>query len=297
MGSASLNFAAWGMAWREFRQKLVPHCSWRDCGRRPSIWRNLLRRRPSILLQGSPYCVESCLARALLEELGNAPSEFRRVPAPHRIPLGLLLLSRRQLTADQLRAALAAQRKAGRGRIGEWLQTLGFASEQQVTAALARQWSCPVLRASSFSSGNARLAERRERNRVPQVPRSLLEDFGMVPVDYVESTATLHMAFSDSVDYRVLYAIERILGCRTEPCMAAPSLVRRSLQSLSRRRGETEVVFDRVANAAEFSRIIVSYCVRLAASEVTVADCGTQLWVRLLRPSSSPLDLLLRSSR
>jgi hypothetical protein len=245
-------------------------------------------------LLGSRYCLESCLERALVEQLGKPASEVPRAPAPHRIPLGLLLLSRQQLTADQLRAALEAQRDAGRGRIGEWLQALGFASEEQVIAGVARQWSCPLLRAS-FSPGSEQRTELGERNPIPQIPRTLLEDFGMVPVDYVESTATLHIAFSDSVDYRVLYAIERILGCRTEPCMAAPSLVRRALQSLSRRRGESEVVFDRIANAAEFSRIIVSYCGRLAASEITLADCGTQLWVRLLRPSSSPLDLLMRS--
>jgi hypothetical protein len=41
----------------------------------------------------------------------------------------------------------------------------------------------------------------------------------------------------------------------------------------------------------------LSYCVRLASPEIRLAGCGPFLWVRLLRPSRPPLDLLLRSSQ
>ena len=227
------------------------------------------------------------MERALTDALQRMRSASQRALAPHRVPLGLLLLSRRQLTAEQLRAALAAQRTAGRGRIGEWLLTLGFVSEQQVTAALARQWSCPVLRTNSLSP---------YASCAPQIPVTLLESFLMIPVDYVQTTATLHIAFGEGIDYSVLYAIEQMLGCRTESCMAAPSFVHQNLQALSRHRRESEVVFDGVADGAELSRIIRSYCVRLSASEIRLAACGPHLWVRLLRPSCLALDLLLRSS-
>jgi len=205
--------------------------------------------------------------------------------APRRVPLGLLLLSREQLTIEQLRQALAAQRAAGRGRIGEWLQQLGFASEQQITAALARQCSCPVLRPDSLSALDCPL----------QIPVTLLESFVMVPVAYIPSTGALHMAFGERIDYGVLNALERMLGCRTEACLAIPSLLRERLQSLSARRGEREIRFDRVADAAEFTRIVRSYCVLVAASEIRLASCGAHVWVRLLRPAVPPLDLLLRS--
>jgi hypothetical protein len=199
-----------------------------------------------------------------------------------------LLLSRRQLSAEQLRSALESQRNAGRGKIGEWLQTLGFISEPQVTAALARQWSCPVLRAGFVSAG---------ASRAPQIPITLLESFAMIPVDYVESTSTLHIAFGEGIDHSVLYAIEQMLGCHTRSCMALPSFVRQSLQPLLERRGEDEVVFDRVADDAEFSRIVRSYCVRLSVSEIRLVACGPHFWVRLLRPSRPPLDLLLPESQ
>src|SRR5450432_2850853 len=67
---------------------------------------------------------------------------------PNRIPLGLLMLARGKLTYLEVRAALEAQRRARYAKIGEWIEKLGFVTEQEVTTALALQWECPV--ASSF---------------------------------------------------------------------------------------------------------------------------------------------------
>jgi Type II secretion system (T2SS), protein E, N-terminal domain len=274
------------------------HRSWRalwklagptGAGRCPhsgGLWRRLRGKPSGIVLQGSWYCLDSCLEPTLAEILRSTSAALPHAAAPHRVPLGLLLLSREQLTIVQLRAALAAQRDAGQGRIGEWLQQLGFASEQQVTAALARQSSCPVLQPGSFPA---------QRDCPLQIPVTLLESFVMVPVAYISATAVLHMAFGEKVDYGVLNALERMLGCRTEPCLVVPSLLRERLQSLSGRRGEREIRFDQVADVAEFTRIVRSYCVLVAACEMRIASCGAHLWVRLHRPASPPLDLLLRS--
>jgi hypothetical protein len=71
------------------------------------------------------------------------------VPAPEeralRMPLGLILLSRGWISHRELQDALAAQRRAGHGRIGEWLHRLHGVSEETVAKGLAIQWSCAVL--------------------------------------------------------------------------------------------------------------------------------------------------------
>ena len=263
--------------WRHLRQGRDP----RSCIHRRGLWRRLGAAHAAVRLEGALYCVDQCLERAL----ADAFRQVRSLPPPaaisHRIPLGLLLLSRQQLSGEQLRAALEAQRAAGRGRIGEWLQALGFVSEQQITAALARQWSCPILRLDSPLPG---------MRRGPQIPTALLERFVMIPVDYIAATSTLHLALGEGPDYSILYAIEKMLGCRTQWCMARPSFVRRSLEALSVRRGEGEFSLACEADA-EFSRIVRSYCARLAASEVRLAACGAFVWVRLLGASRPPLDL------
>lgn len=285
MGIVRSHLDRWSRSGREFWRKLTPSCGHADCRPTPSLWRRLRGQPRGVVIQGLPYCRDECVDRALANALLRVRSNVQRPAVPHRIPLGLLLLSRQQLTAGQLRAALGAQRNAGRGRIGEWLQTLGFVSEQHITAALARQWSCPVLRTTSLNASTS---------RAPRIPLTLLNACVMIPVDYVAASATLHIAFGEAIDYSVLYAIEQMLGCRTESCMAVPSFVRQSLQALSGHHAESEVVFDRV-DGAEFLRIIRSYSVRLSAAEIRLAACGPHLWVRLQGTACPSLDILLPS--
>lgn len=250
-----------------------------------------------MLLRGERYCGAQCLEKALLEMLRD-----RRTMKPprreHRIPLGLLLLSRQQLTAENLRVALEAQRSAcaakdraantsdgcGREKIGWWLQELGFASEQQVTAALARQWSCPVLQTGLMQPAAARF---------PQVPLRLLESFRMMPVEFTAATKTLLMAFSERIDHTVLYAIEQMLGYRTEPCLVRPSVLEKSLASMVQHRGSGEVSFDRVRDVVECASIVANYAARAKAEEVRVASCGEHFWVRLERSAKPALTLVL----
>jgi hypothetical protein len=246
-------------------------------------------------MQGASYCRTECLELALIDVLGRTqPIQQRVAPAAHRVPLGLLLLSRQQLTAAQLRTALEAQREASDGesdrrkrkKIGAWLQELGFATEYQVTAALARQWACPVLRAAPMAMA---------AGRFPSIPTLLLESFHMMPVELVEATGTLLMAFSEGIDYSVLYAIEQMLGYHTEVCVVGPSALQKSLQTLAARRGASDVVFDRTKDAGECVRIIGSYSAKVKAEEVRVVRCGEHLWIRLERFEQDAVTLVLRA--
>jgi hypothetical protein len=296
MGTASLQFdrrkfdrrrfGVWNLAWHNLRGKLTARRGPGDCPHVRARWNSFMGRPRRILLDGSSYCLDRCLEGALAGAIVDRSRVRSRMPAYHRIPLGLLLIAREQITGAQLRTALAAQSAAGRGRIGEWLETLGYASERQITGALARQWSCPVL-----SSDPAAL----HPSRVPRIPPALLRSFSMFPVDFVVPTATLHMAFSEGVDYGALHAIEQMLGCRTEACLALPSLLRPHLEALTSSRDESEMVFDRVEDVAELARIVCSYAARVSASEIRLASCGEQIWGRLLGRSNRQLDLLLRT--
>ena len=238
-----------------------------------------------IRLQGLSYCVDSCLERGLTNALASACAGMRRSTINHRIPIGLLLLSRQQLTHEELRSALETQRVAGYGRIGEWLQSLGYVREEQITAALARQWSCPILR-GEMPGGRS--------HRAALIPLALMRWLALAPVDFVESTRTLHIAFSEGLDYHLLYAIELMLDCHTESCLVRPSVLRRHLERIGERHAESEVQFEQVMEVVEFARIIRSYAVRVAAVEIRVAGCGPHIWVRLIRPALEPMDLIVR---
>jgi Type II secretion system (T2SS), protein E, N-terminal domain len=227
-----------------------------------------------------------CLERAVAHLLRPPRSVAARTAAGRRIPLGLILLSRQQLLPEQLRAALDAQSAAGTHKIGHWLLHMDFITEFQLTSALAQQWSCPVLR-----NCPAVLALQ----RVPEIPMLLLESLRMLPVDFVGATGTLHLAFGEGIDYRVLYALEQMLGCRTQPCLVGPKVLQQSLLALIEQRGRCEIVFDRVADTAEFARVLRSYANRLAASEIRMAPFGAYVWLRLECPPRSAVNLLLRT--
>lgn len=224
------------------------------------------------------------MERALVEEFSQRASPAApKVPVRHRLPLGLLLLSRQQITTEQLRLALAAQRQAGEGKLGEWLQRFGYANEWQVTTALARQWSCPVLR--EFEPTASRT--------LPQIPSRLLESFQMLPLEFAAATATLYVGCSDGIDYTVLYAIEQMLRCHVEPCWMAHSLFARARDAEFRCRRELEVVFHCISDGDEAARIVSSYMSHSGGSELRLVHCGRYFWVRLLRSSRKPIDLLL----
>jgi hypothetical protein len=274
-------------AWQNLlrKRKAAAKCCALDCASRSSIWSGLRRRRVRIRLHGVQYCVPECLEQALHATLRTTHPPAPKKIGSHRIPLGLQLLSRRQVTESQLREALAQQRAAGRGRIGEWLLKMDFASEQQITAALARQWSSPVLQTRAAPLNPALL---------PQIPKLLLDLFQMVPVSFVAATTTLHIAFANGVDHSVLYAIERMLDCRTGHCVVPPSLLRQSLLALGEGRSSTDFVFERVSSISELVSIVSNYAVRVSAREIRMAICTPYNWVRLECASGQNLNLLLR---
>jgi len=304
MGKVAVALRFWNSRGSGFWGRLALKC--RYCGEVSGRRKWRLKRRPRqdvVRLHSDYYCASGCLETALSEILRTRLAE-RRSRAGHRVPLGLLLLSRQQLTVEQLRIALQAQEAAarsgnsteqnpggdpnpGRKKIGLWLQELGFATEEQVTAALARQWSCPVLRTGLMTAAS---------RRFPAIPAKLLENFRMMPAELVEATGTLLMAFSEDINYPVLYAIEQMLGYHTEPCLVRPSTMEKSLQALGRQPRSKDVFFDGLQTTDECARIIANYAVKLRAEEVRVAGCGDHSWVRLERAQQNSVTLLLRIS-
>ncbi len=199
---------------------------------------------------------------------------------PNRIPLGLLMVARGKLTYTEVRAALEAQRRARYGKIGEWIEKLGFATEQEVTTALALQWGCPVATSYDLSV-------------LPSpgsIPLSILETFQMLPLNFVASTNTLYLAFGERVDHAALYTIEKMLDCRTQPCVAEHKKIARQLDSLRQMHRPGDVEFGPINDLAEMARIASSYTSRLSPGQVRLSRIGRFIWLRLDIGSSPGAD-------
>ena len=263
---------SWTSFFRSHGEGAVPPCGEPGCNFSRRLWRRFRWRHGTIGLHGSVYCAPHCFEFAARQHFGRlCAAAFSAPPVRHRVPLGLLMISRGQLTNPQLRLALEAQRADGRHRLGEWLEKLGFATEQQVTVALARQWACPVL------SPTATLDPTCTR----LLPYCLLERSRMLPVQFVASTRTFHLAFCDGIDYVALYAIEQMLDCHTQPCLATRSSVARTLRQLGHERRPGDMLFEGWREPSDLARITCGYVLKLGASDVRLMGCGDFIWARL----------------
>jgi hypothetical protein len=241
------------------------------------------RQPDGIQLQGEWYCSADCFERGTLIRLKRLHGLNFRRNVSHRIPLGLLLLSQGTITQSQLSAALSAQRTTGKGRLGEWLQQTGAAGEYDVTRALSEQWSCPVLKSCSPNLEAASF-----------LPLALLELHSMMPFHFAVSTRTIYVAFSESIAYPVLSAIENMLDCRTEACLITRSEMDRSLDEVRRYLPAREVVFERLQNDIEMAATVRSYALECSATAARISSCGEFIWLRLV--GKQTLDVLFRSS-
>lgn len=270
-----LNPLTWSAHWikRHPFESSEPPCALVSCSRPRSLWQRLRRRHhpEGTFLQGLFYCQPQCLETALIGQLSRLRVMAPSPPPPNRIPLGLLMVARGKLTYLEVRAALEAQRRARYGKIGEWIEKLGFASEQEVTTALALQWGCPV--ASSFDPSTI--------HSPGSIPLPILEAFQMLPLNYVASTNTLYLAFGERVDHAALYAIEKILDCRTQPCVAGRKSIARQLDAMRQLPRPSDVEFGPMNNLAEMARIAASYTARLTPEQVRLSRIGRFIWLRL----------------
>jgi len=118
MAVARSNFTALDHFWKNWRM-VFPRCHYAGCASGQAGWRRLLRRHMGVRLRDAWYCTPQCFemaARQIFTRMANAID--RQNSVTHRIPLALLMLSRGQLTQEQLLSALRAQRSAGRYKIG-----------------------------------------------------------------------------------------------------------------------------------------------------------------------------------
>lgn len=279
----TVQLAKWLESWARRLKKNAIVCGLRVCAESRSPWSRLWGRRGGAMLQGVFYCRRQCLETALTAQLARLHALPAPAPPANRIPLGLLMVARGWLTHEQVVAALRAQQQARTGQIGDWFERLGFATEQQVTSALGLQWGCPVTHslesAPSLPFG--------------QIPLGIMDALQMIPLNFVSATNRLYLAFGQRVDHAALYAIEKLLDCRTQACVAGRKMIACELAALRQQPRPRELEFGPMHDFAEIGRVGVSYMVRLGADEARLGRVGEFIWLRL-RVRSSFTNLLFR---
>lgn len=266
-------------------ERFLRRCAAADCPRLHRLFPAYIARPASLFFDGHWYCDADCAGTSIAFRVQNALTAIApEKPRSYRVPLGLLLVSRGVITPDQLREVLLKQRENQQGRLGQWLLHLGYVSETQLTAALARQWACPVYPL--------------ERKPLPTflttlAPFLLFQTCRAVPVHASADGKVLHLAFCDRIDHSLLYGLEQMLGCRTIGCVATEASVLSALESMAPAADREEISFDTLRDPRDITSTVRSYAHELRADRVAIVRAGCFLWTRFHR-RAAPRDLLFR---
>ena len=124
--------------------------------------------------------------------------------------LGAILRALGIIDETQLNDALEAQKQSGL-KLGEILIEKGYATQVQLTQALARQFSLPYV-----ELGKGDIAPE----VIQLVPKSVVEEHNIVPVKKTERA--LIVAMTDPLDLYTLDNLRFILGCEVECALTTP---------------------------------------------------------------------------
>jgi type II secretion system (T2SS) protein E len=215
----------------------------------------------------SPECLQAGLARTLSELLDRP--RVTQVKRRHRIPLGLELVSRGELDSETLRKAVQEQKLNPETRLGQILIAMGAVNEEQVTSAVAAQWAVPVFK----------LDQSRVPSAAELVPFRLMQQFKMLPVFFAQAQNRLHVAFAQTVDHKILYSIEQMLGVSTAACLADESALMRMIAMAEQNDRQAEY-FLKSSSETELVSMVTGYSARLGAEKISTAICDGCLWVR-----------------
>lgn len=171
------------------------------CGSRLPLQVRLgLRSRTRPVVEGRWCCSEACLhARvSAFVRRGASMHSMPSVQHPHRIPLGLLLLSQGAITQEQLRFARQMSETSGE-RLGDILVRHCGLSVDRLLRGIATQWGCFSWDASGIlPHGMACIA-----------PHVVLCATGMLPLR-VQEDGSISVAFLDAPDASAVFALRRI---------------------------------------------------------------------------------------
>lgn len=280
------------------RRALAPGLPKGMVGLRPSSWlarcanpncstssfrKRLLAQFSGVFIAEEWYCCPDCFESAAQKKLSQILAAEKKNGSRQvlRMPLGLMLLQRQILTAEQLTKALRHQQASG-ANIGEVVQQLGYATEQQVTSAVAAQWGCPVFtpRDKAVMGGI-------------KIPRILMERHRFLPVHFVEAGSKLLVGFVEAVHNQILSTLESMTACTAVPCFITPTAFR---QGLSTRiaSNDREVIFEHDCSAANVARVARNYLIQLNARRARFGLCRDILWARV-QGGRQEMDLLFQA--
>jgi hypothetical protein len=209
--------------------------------------------------------VEAAVRRESAERAGALDGHLHR----HRMPLGLILLQQGWITHAQLQRALDLQRRAGSGRIGQWLIEQCGLQQDCVTHALGVQWGCPAVGVDGFDPCAMALA----------APRLLVERLGMLPLR-VAAGRILYLAFAGRPDASAAFAMERMSGLKVECALVDQARWQAARERLCAS-DFVDAAFDQVADSESLATKVTATLGKLRPISSRLVRLHRFFWLRM----------------
>lgn len=144
--------------------------------------------------------------------------------------LGDMLISAGLLTEDQLKAALAEQKRLG-GRLGTNLVKLGFLSEDEITKFLQKQYGVPAVNVSDYDI---------DQSVLDLIPGEVAAKYGCIPL--ARKGKILTVAMVNPADVFALEDIKFTTGFEVRPVVAAESTILKAIEEFYQAQGMLDEV-------------------------------------------------------
>jgi len=244
-------------------------CDSQSCHNRQFL-RSFPEGRRGIRVGERWYCSVDCFvhaARATLFALLNRQVvEIPRIP---RLSLGLAMLSKGYLTAEQLRTA--SEQSHWRGEtLDAALLRLGMANEKQITAARSAQWGYPVL-----------VQEHIGHMVQSDIPQSILQSCSAVPLHYSQAAKRILLGFVYRIEHSLLKSVEQMTDCRVEPCFITATDFAEQNERLTKIVNYREIFIEDSGSPEAMARALGRAAVEIHAGAVEFTQCKGHIWTRL----------------
>lgn len=244
-------------------------CDSHSCRSR-QILRNFPGIRRGIQAGQRWYCSADCFVQASRATLfALSGQKVVNLPRNPRLSLGHAMLSRGYLTAEQLRTA-SDQSQWRSESLDSTLIRLGMATEKQIAAARSAQWGYPVL-----------AQEHIGHSVQSDIPQSILQSYSAVPVHFSQAARRVILGFVYRIEHSLVRSIERMTGCRAEPCFITATDLAEQRKQLTWIAGYQEVLIEDPGSPEKMARALGRAAVEISAEEAEFTECKSHVWVRL----------------
>jgi hypothetical protein len=230
------------------------------------------------------YCSEPCLETGILQRLEKTsrPRE-KSAFVSQRTRFGFLLLQNGVITKEQLDLAIAEQQKGisnhtkdGEERLGHYMQNMGFVTERDITLALSRQFSLPVINLVN---------QRFNPKALKMVPAAIIQRLKFLPVDYDAPSNSLSLVTYDPTLIPAMINLRGILNCDLSIFLGDETTVRQLIGQAVSSASDVHTRTSPFAEAlsedlSELAALIVSEAQNLNVKSLSVGYFNHLIWAR-----------------